>query len=107
MDNWLIALISYSKRQVGADTDVNAEDVVLRDIQNRESDTNQLQIEFSMFVKADGGNSLLSADTLLHTIMVISIQFHNVIKFNLYPNYCRLLQISIFGMDFLLQRFLV
>ena len=75
MNNWLIALTSYSKRQLGTDTYVNAEDVVLRDIRSRESDTNQLQIEFSMFVKTDGGNSLLSADTLLRTIMVINIQF--------------------------------
>ena len=52
--------------------DVNAEDIALRDIQNRESDMNQPQIEFSMFVQTNGGASLLSADALLHTIMVIN-----------------------------------
>ena len=52
--------------------DVNAEDIALRDIQNRESDMNQAQIEFSMFVQTNGGASLLSADALLRIIMVIN-----------------------------------
>ena len=52
---------------------MNAEDIALRDIQNRESDMNQLQIEFSMFVQTNGGASLLSADALLQTIMVSNV----------------------------------
>lgn len=46
--------------------EVTAEDIILRDIR----DNDQNEVEFSMFVQVHDGASILSADTLLDTIMV-------------------------------------
>ena len=61
--------IAYRKRQQEPSTvtEVIAENIILRDIR----DNDQNEVEFSMFVQINNGASVLSADTLLATIMVL------------------------------------